>query len=123
MSFSFLWDISAWTNPTDPFDTNNDGLINGVDVVLVINTINRHGGGNLASSGLPTRPFIDVNNDGYLNPLDALAAINHVTRMFANQGQAEGESSLALVFDSFEKDLIKRRSRRNLSHSNKGPSS
>ena len=123
LSFSFLLDISAWTNPTDPFDTNNDGLINGVDVVLVINTINRHGGGNLASSGLPPRPFIDVNNDGYLNPLDALAAINHVNRMFANRGQAEGESSLALVFDSFEQDLIKRRSRRNLGHSNNGPSS
>lgn len=121
LNFSFLWNISAWTNPTNPFDTNNDGLINGVDVVLIINTINRHGGGDLASSGLPPRPFIDVNNDGYLNPLDALAAINHVNRMFENQGRGEGESSLDLAFDLFEQDLIKRRSRRNLGNSNNGP--
>lgn len=107
-NFSFLFETSAWTNPSNAFDTNNDGRINGVDVMIVINTINRHGGGKLSTSGLSPRPFIDVNNDGFLNPLDALVAINYVNMMLASNGQGQGESSFDIATDIFELDLLKR---------------
>jgi hypothetical protein len=106
--FSFLFVTSAWTNPSNAFDTNNDGRINGVDVMIVINTINRHGGGKLSASGLSPRPFVDVNNDGFLNPLDALAAINYVNMMFASNGQGQGESSFDIATDIFELDPLNR---------------
>jgi hypothetical protein len=108
IDFSFLLVTSAWTNPSNPFDTNNDGLINGIDVMIVINTINRHGGGKLSTSGLAPRPFVDVNNDGFLNPLDALSAINYVNMMLASTSQGEGESSFDFETDVFELDPLKR---------------
>jgi len=96
LDFSFFQDISPWTNPNTPYDVNNDTLINGVDALIIINTINLHGGGILVGSGIPTRPYIDVNDDGILNPLDALSAINYLNQVFLNQAQGESEHNPSL---------------------------
>lgn len=114
LDFSFFRDISPWTNPNTPYDVNHDGLVNGVDAVIVINTINLRGGGILIASGIPTRPSIDVNNDGILNPLDALTAINHLNQILRDPMQGEGEYTPTLDQEFLLDEQDDRRKRRRI---------
>ena len=85
-----------WHHPLNRLDVSNNGSVEPLDVLLIINELNvlnyttadRH---LIAAVGLSEFPgfFFDVSNDAFLSPLDALIIIN-----FANSGGAgEGESS------------------------------
>ncbi|MFO1065648.1 MAG: dockerin type I domain-containing protein [Pirellulales bacterium] len=80
---------STWQNWRRPLDVNNDGVTTPLDVLLIINTINSKGKGQLSSLGVSATPYIDTNGDAGLSPLDVLLVINSLN---ARTGSGEGES-------------------------------
>lgn len=71
---------SAWQNPGDVLDVNDDGLVSPTDVLFDINELNTRtvidSAGELPErSGYPDFPYWDTSGDGLLNPLDALMII------------------------------------------------
>lgn len=81
--------LSTWQNPTNRFDVNNDGLISALDVLVVINEINRNGARQLEGSLLVPPPYYDVDGNRNLEALDVLIVINFIN---ANP-EAEGEAA------------------------------
>jgi hypothetical protein len=78
-----------WHNETQSRDVNRDGYINAIDVLVMINKINRLGPGYLHGSADSVQSLYDVNKDNYINSIDILQIIN-----WLNQNQVgEGESS------------------------------
>ncbi len=69
---------SIWQNPDNPNDTNGDGRISPVDVLLLLNELSKNGTRELPmpSPGEAPPPYYDINGDGYISPLDPLGAIN-----------------------------------------------
>lgn len=97
-----------WQNKSWALDVNNDGALTSLDVLLVINALNRTGAIPLdvpPSSG--STAYVDVNGDRHLTPLDALILINVLNRMSSGSngggtpdssgsptsGSAEGEGT------------------------------
>lgn len=74
-------DPAPWTNPRNPYDVDNSGRLDPLDVLVIINEINRGGGSRfldpIADAGLL---FVDPNRDGSLDPLDVLMVINEINR-------------------------------------------
>ena len=62
-------------SPTGPeeYDTNLDNTISAIDVLLVINALNRGENDPTSSS-----PALDTNRDGVISPLDALLLVNFI---------------------------------------------
>lgn len=60
-----------------PEDVNNDTFVSAVDVLAVVNEVNRR---TLRPDAQPGGGFTDVNNDGSSSPLDALMIINRINR-------------------------------------------
>jgi hypothetical protein len=73
-------DPARWTNPSNPFDINQSGALNPLDVLVLIDEINRGGSRVLdpvLDAGLL---FVDPNRDGALDPLDVLFVIDEINR-------------------------------------------
>ena len=73
-------DPAPWTNPVNPYDVDNSGGMDPLDVLVVINEINRRGSRQLdpvLDAGLP---FVDSTRDGWLDPLDVLVIVNQINR-------------------------------------------
>jgi Dockerin type I domain len=74
-------DTSPWTNSKNNFDVDGSGTVEPIDVLVVINFLQRTG-----SIALPTDPdpagqsFVDVDGDGILTPIDVLQVINQLRR-------------------------------------------
>ena len=84
------------TNTRDPLDVNNDGTINVLDIVSVVNFITQNPSGNVPQGGFNSPPYCDVTGDSRVNVLDLLAVVNHITQQYATQtaqGEGEGEGS------------------------------
>ena len=83
-------------NPLRALDIDDDRIISLLDVLIVINRINREGLGGLATptSIADQTPFyyFDTNRDGFISPLDVLIVINFINNQTTN---AEGEEILA----------------------------
>ena len=73
-------DPAYWTNPNNPFDVNNNGDVEPLDVLIIINEINLHGSRSLNPGLDRSLPFIDVNRNGEIDPLDVLLVINEINR-------------------------------------------
>jgi hypothetical protein len=78
-------------------DVTADGSIDPIDVLLVINLLNRFSkpdwlasNGPLSSEDLASFQYYDVNADGSVDPLDVLTIINLLNRREGN-GEGEGE--------------------------------
>jgi thioredoxin-dependent peroxiredoxin len=71
-----------WQNALNRYDVNQSGIVEPLDVLVVINDINASG-----TRALPTKPagysgpMLDVNGDGSLGPIDALMVINALNRV------------------------------------------
>jgi hypothetical protein len=79
-----------YQNPADPYDVNGEPGVTPLDVLLIINYINRNGSGPLPAlgpSGPP--PYVDVNGDDKVTPIDVLLVINYINTHVASG--AEGE--------------------------------
>ncbi len=80
--------LSTWQNPTNRFDVNNDGLISALDVLVVINEINRSGARQLDGSLLVPPPYYDVDGNRNLEALDVLIVINFINANPEGEGEA-----------------------------------
>jgi hypothetical protein len=83
-SASEVFDVTVtpafpWHNYDLPLDVNGDNATSPIDVLIIIQEINRNG-----SYELPTPrsrlepPFYDVDRDGWITPSDALQIINYL---------------------------------------------
>jgi hypothetical protein len=73
-------DPALWTNPTDPFDVDGSGNVNPLDVLMMIDEINRNGSRILDPLDDANLLFVDPNRDGALDPLDVLLLIDELNR-------------------------------------------
>ena len=71
--------IFAWQNPLNNLDVSGDGFVSPVDVLLIIDRLNRFSIGPLPLPATPP-PFYDVNGDGLSSPADALLVIDFLNR-------------------------------------------
>ncbi len=83
-----------WQNKHWALDVNDDGLLTPLDVLLVINALNRIGAAPLDRPPLAgSTNFVDVNGDRYLSPIDALILINALNRQSrSGEGPQENPS-------------------------------
>ena len=94
------------TNPVNPVDTNNDGLVTGADALLVINDLARVDSelpSNLGERKLSHEAgwrFLDVNADNRVSAGDVLRVINELHRQ-TNTERISGEA-YALPTDRIE---------------------
>jgi hypothetical protein len=84
--------VGVWTNPVNPYDVNDGGLVTPLDVLETINYINANPG----QTALPAQQFspprfLDTNIDGRITPEDVLVVLNYLNGSAASLG--EGESS------------------------------
>lgn len=73
-------DPARWTNPSNAFDVDNSGSLNPLDVLALVDEINRRGSRVLdpvLDAGLG---FVDPSRDGALDPLDVLIVIDQINR-------------------------------------------
>lgn len=103
---TFVIDVLENANPfhnsANPYDVNDDGQVNPLDALLIINSMSRNGGpGPISGFPSPDR-FYDVNGDEMITALDALLIINFLNRRNrgnepqttgANGESPEGEAS------------------------------
>ena len=77
-------------------DTNNDGTVAPIDVLLIINELNEKGPYPVSTDDRTGKATsLDVNGDGFVSPLDALMIINYLN---ARTTEAEGESNSPRAF-------------------------
>jgi hypothetical protein len=69
--------VSSHTNPRDPADVNNDGLVTPQDALVMINDMNQDGARTLGQ-WVPGSLYLDVNGDEEFTPADILAVINRL---------------------------------------------
>lgn len=69
---------SAWQNPAHVGDVNGDGYVSPLDLLIIINLLNKHGSGPLPMPSPLNKPppYVDVDGNGERSPLDALVLIN-----------------------------------------------
>ena len=106
VDFILAASVSPWQNQTRRHDVNNDGLITALDVLIVINEINRNGVRPLDGSAITSPPFYDVDGNRSIEALDVLIVINFIN---ANPGSGEGESAPLVDVLSTETELRKRK--------------
>jgi hypothetical protein len=73
-------DPAIWTNPNNRFDIDNSGNVNPLDVLYLIDEINRNGSRILDPTADAVLLFVDPNRDGALDPLDVLLLIDELNR-------------------------------------------
>jgi hypothetical protein len=82
--------VSIYQNPRNRFDVDEDGIVSPLDVLVLINLLNRSGP-TLPVDGLPgPPPYVDVNADNSIDPLDVLEVINHINSGRSDGGEGEG---------------------------------
>jgi hypothetical protein len=81
---------NRWHNAVNPFDVTNDGRIDPLDVLRIVNELNSDGTRELSQEDEENAPpaFLDVDDDGTVSPLDVLRLVNRIN----GGGNAEGES-------------------------------
>ncbi len=71
---------SDWTNPLNPLDVNVSGEVTPLDVLLIVNDINRSGSRILPASIEVVPTLVDVNADGAVSPIDVFQVVNALNR-------------------------------------------
>ena len=82
---------NPWSNTRNRFDVNDDGFVSPIDVLLIINELNRRGIRVLflSSSHTDSAPYFDVSLDNAITPIDVLLVINYLNRIPAGEGETE----------------------------------
>ncbi|MEZ6135242.1 MAG: Ig-like domain-containing protein [Pirellulaceae bacterium] len=89
---------NPWQNPGRATDVNDDGIISGIDVLLIVNELNANGPRELPRTGNISQlfGFLDVSGSGsFVSGQDALLVINTINGV----GSGEGESSLPVEWN------------------------
>jgi len=84
--------VMHWKNPNNALDVNADGQVTPLDVLLIINELNKTGPRVLPvpTPGNEPPPFYDANCDGSLTSNDALVIVNHLNSVVFQGGEGEG---------------------------------
>lgn len=86
-----------FTNFDNRLDVNGDGFVTGLDALLIVDDLNKHGPRLLDQLvflyGEQVLYFLDVNVDAYVTGLDALLIVDEVNRRLAAAGGGESEGS------------------------------
>lgn len=82
VDFGLFLTPSPWRNPTQAENIDGRNGVDALDVLVLINEINRNGARGLPNSGLTSPPYYDPNGDRILDALDVLQVINLI-----NSGQ------------------------------------
>jgi hypothetical protein len=86
--------INPWHHADNQFDIDDNGTIEPLDLLLLVDHLNR----NYETPLLPEPPsvvtkYLDVNDDGYCTTLDALLVLTDLNRATAKLGESEGPDS------------------------------
>jgi hypothetical protein len=83
---------TPWQNPKNPLDVDNNGHVEPLDVLLILNELNARGPLTLDPGISPPPPmYFDPSGDNLVTPLEALLIINDMNA----QALGEGESRAA----------------------------
>jgi subtilisin family serine protease len=97
-----------WQNTRDKYDVNNDGNVSGLDVLVLINELNRNGARELPPIGPGTAPppYYDVSGDGNLTVIDTLQVVNYInSRPVAITSAPATEGTVSLLKPAAESDV------------------
>jgi len=86
--------LPTWQNPTDPFDVDDNSIVNALDLVLLIRDINGDGPRDLDQGNEPSL-FLDVNGDELFNALDVLFVVRYLNERVVDPSSA-AQANLAL---------------------------
>jgi hypothetical protein len=81
---------SPWVNPRNSLDANNSGDVTALDVLTLINEINRTGARVLPAvpaTGETLPPYLDTNGDNVLEAADVLNIVNWLNSAAAGEGE------------------------------------
>jgi hypothetical protein len=94
--------VNPAVNPRNRNDVNNDGKVNQIDLLAIVNWLTINGVGAAPSSGFVAAPYVDTNDDLFVNSTDLLVVLNYLTHNppgaangGAGDGAAEGEGGSA----------------------------
>lgn len=80
---------ASFQNPRNRLDVDDDGNISPLDVLAVVNELNRSGSRILEQKDVGP-PFFDVDGNNRIDPLDVLQLVNYLN---GQSGNAEGEAT------------------------------
>ena len=88
-----------WHNESLPTDTTNDGQVNAIDALWVINDLNRNGARRIPSESvvrqiLEVPGMLDVSGDGLMTALDALMIINKINEQNAQTSSSQNGATV-----------------------------
>jgi len=88
---------NRWHNDRNEYDVNNNGTIDPLDVLVIVNDVNAFGVRELLQDDDKSVPpvFLDFDDDGTVSPLDVLKLINRIN-LDRNSGGGEGEANVAV---------------------------
>jgi RHS repeat-associated protein len=93
----------SWHNRSLPQDTNGNGIVTPIDVLLAINELNSRTILGDGSNALPKitdavgpPPYYDVNNDGLLTPIDVLLVVNYINAAGEGEGPSLSDAPYAI---------------------------
>jgi hypothetical protein len=89
--FSLEKQVSPWQNQVKREDVDNDQVVSALDVLVLINEINRNGARELGSTESPPPPYWDVNGNRFIEALDVLVVINYINSNLSGGGEGGGE--------------------------------
>jgi hypothetical protein len=95
-------------NPVNRFDVNGDNFVNPLDVLEIINLLNRVGSSLPVSQLTVIPPYVNVDGDASVSPLDVLALINFINSG-GGGGEGEGRSDAANGFFTANDDYSTKR--------------
>jgi hypothetical protein len=91
----------GWSNPRLPLDVNRDRQISPLDVLILINEINKGGLRRLQGSPDSANFYLDPDNDGFLAPLDVLVLVNWLNLSNGGgSGESDSDPATANFFDA-----------------------
>lgn len=79
-----------WHNPLNPRDVDDDQSVSPLDVLKIIDQINKYGARQVEGVG---EIFCDVDDDGSISPLDVLSVINWLNSQAGGSPSGEGEGA------------------------------
>jgi hypothetical protein len=91
VDIAFANEDNRWlTNRFNKYDANRDSFVNPIDVLVIIDRLNRFGATSIENFDTNAE-LVDVNEDGHVNPLDVLNVIDYLNRMSGGSSSGEGE--------------------------------
>ena len=87
---------TPFRNPRESLDVNDDGFINPLDVLVMINWVNSNGFSLPAAPEPPTAPFYDTDGDNLVSPIDILQVINFLNRPSGGEGESDTKNDCTI---------------------------